>query len=98
MLVVLEVISGWALPEPTQYKFKEFSYYETRKNEALFREYVKACEQSPECWAPPYTDSALERTACIRLCVSQTCYSEVRLGSTITDHRCMDKIHWRKER
>ena len=73
------VDSGWALPEPTQFKFKEFSYYETRKNEALFREYVKACEQSPECWSPPYTASALERTACIRLCVSQSCYAEVGL-------------------
>ena len=36
---------GWELKEPVQYKFKEFPYYETRKNEALFREYVKACEQ-----------------------------------------------------
>ena len=36
---------GWELKEPVEYKFKEFPYYETRKNEALFREYVKACEQ-----------------------------------------------------
>ena len=39
------IFQGWELKEPVQYKFKEFPYYETRKNEALFREYVKACEQ-----------------------------------------------------
>ena len=115
---------GWELKEPVEYKFKEFPYYETRKNEALFREYVKACEQvtrgnivnivtminivnneeivdicedciddeccgfcehceyserpqSPACWSPPYTESALERTACVRSCINQACYADV---------------------
>jgi len=60
-----------------QYKFKEFPYYETRKNEALFREYVKACEQSPACWSFPYTDSASKRTACVRSCINEACYADV---------------------
>ena len=131
---------GWELKEPVEYKFKEFPYYETRKNEALFREYVKACEQvtrrrnilsminivnnvtminivkivtminivnnveivdacehckddeccefcenledserpqSPACWSPPYTESVLERTACVRSCINQACYADV---------------------
>ena len=38
----LNVLSpGWGLSEPVQYHFPEFPHYETRKNEALFREYVK---------------------------------------------------------
>ena len=32
---------GWGLPEPVQYQFPDFPHYETRKNEALFREYLK---------------------------------------------------------
>ena len=46
--VAFLLFQGWELKEPVQYKFKEFPYYETRKNEALFREYVKACEQVME--------------------------------------------------
>ena len=46
--VAFHIFQGWELKEPVQYKFKEFPYYETRKNEALFREYVKACEQVME--------------------------------------------------
>jgi len=76
-LTWFEPLEGWELKEPVQYKFKEFPYYETRKNEALFREYVKACEQSPACWSSPYTDSASERTACIRSCINQACYADV---------------------
>ena len=41
--------SGFSSPDPAAYKFEEFPYFETRKNEALFREYVKACEQTPSC-------------------------------------------------
>jgi len=76
-LTWFEPVEGWELKEPVEYKFKEFPYYETRKNEALFREYVKACEQSPACWSPPYTESALERTACVRSCINQACYADV---------------------
>lgn len=76
-LTWFEPLEGWELKEPVQYKFKEFPYYETRKNEALFREYVKACEQSPACWSSPYTDSTSERTACIRSCINQACYADV---------------------
>jgi hypothetical protein len=68
---------GWSLPEPVQYKFTEFPHFETRKNEALFREYVKACEQSPACWSEPYTASSAERTTCVRACISQACYTQV---------------------
>ena len=134
---------GWELKEPVEYKFKEFPYYETRKNEALFREYVKACEQvtrrrnilsminivnniyeqcdndkyceqidhcelckddeccefcehcedsepsqSPACWSPPYTESALERTACVRSCINQPCYAEVYGDDPLEEVRC----------
>ena len=34
-------MSGFRPPEPAVYKFEEFPYTETRRNEALFREYVK---------------------------------------------------------
>ena len=37
-------------------------YIETRKNEALFREYVKACEQTPACW----NLEGVEQTNCVR--------------------------------
>jgi len=76
-LTWFEPLEGWELKEPVQYKFKEFPYYETRKNEALFREYVKACEQSPACWSSPFTDSASERTACVRSCINEACYADV---------------------
>ena len=33
--------------------------------------------QSPACWSPPYTESALERTACVRSCINQACYADV---------------------
>lgn len=76
-LTWFQPLEGWSLPEPVQYKFTEFPHFETRKNEALFREYVKACEQSPACWAEPYTASSAERTACVRACISQACYTQV---------------------
>lgn len=74
-LTWFEQIEGWTLPEPSQYKFSEFPYYETRKNEALFREYVKACEQSPACWSPP--GSKIDQTNCVRQCISPICYTEL---------------------
>jgi len=76
-LTWFEPLEGWSLPDPVQYKFPEFPYYETRNNEALYREYVKACEQTPACWKPPYTHSLIQRTSCVRQCVSPTCYSQV---------------------
>ena len=50
------------MPEPASYKFVEFPYTETRKNEALFREYIKACEQTPACW----NLEDVEQTSCVR--------------------------------
>ena len=54
--------SGFSSPDPATYKFEEFPYFETRKNEALFREYVKACEQTPACW----NLEDVEQTNCVR--------------------------------
>lgn len=62
---------GLTLPDPVSYKFQEIPYFETRKNEALFREYVKACEQSPSCW----NLSGVEQTSCVRQCISPPCYN-----------------------
>ena len=56
------ILPGLNLPDPVSYKFQEFPYFETRKNEALFREYVKACEQSPWCW----NLEGVEQTSCVR--------------------------------
>ena len=33
--------------------------------------------QSPACWSFPYTDSASERTACVRSCINEACYADV---------------------
>ena len=54
--------SGVTLSDPVPYKFQEFPYFETRKNEALFREYVKACEQTPSCCHL----EGVEQTSCVR--------------------------------
>merc|ERR1712025_1061225 len=77
-LTWFEPIEGWMLPEPVEYKFIYFPYYETRKNEALFREYQKACEQSPSCW-PDNVDSlsTVEITNCVRQCISPPCFQQV---------------------
>lgn len=76
-LTWFHTLEGWGLPEPVQYQFPDFPHYETRKNEALFREYLKACEQSPGCWQEPYSQTATERTHCVTHCVSSHCYNQV---------------------
>ena len=66
----------WRLPDPVRHTFKEFSYFETRKNEALFREYWKACEQSPSCWSEQISD-AVSQSNCVRQCIAPSCYNEI---------------------
>jgi len=74
-LTWFEEVENWVLPEAVPYKFSDFAYFETRKNEAIYREYWVACEQSPVCWG--VQGPGIDHTNCVRQCMSPGCYAEV---------------------
>ncbi|XP_058055164.1 uncharacterized protein LOC131206578 [Anopheles bellator] len=55
------------------FQFPEYDYKETSKNEITFREFESACDQSQRCAGY----DGIERTRCVRECVSPTCYQEI---------------------
>ena len=50
--------------------------------------------QSPACWSPPYTESALERTACVRSCINQACYADVYGDDPLEEVRLLRGWCW----
>uniref|UniRef100_A0A182MUE2 Uncharacterized protein n=1 Tax=Anopheles culicifacies TaxID=139723 RepID=A0A182MUE2_9DIPT len=55
------------------FQFPEYDFKETSKNELTFREYESACDQSNRC-----TEfDGIERTRCVRECISPSCYQEI---------------------
>ncbi|XP_055536873.1 uncharacterized protein LOC129725281 [Wyeomyia smithii] len=59
--------------EKVVFQFPEYDYKETSKNELAFREYESACDQSPRC----STYEGIQKTRCVRECVSPSCYQEI---------------------
>ncbi|ETN59242.1 hypothetical protein AND_009173 [Anopheles darlingi] len=55
------------------FQFPEYDYKETSKNEITFREFESACDQSNRC----ATYEGIERTRCVRECISPSCYQEI---------------------
>ncbi|EAT43363.1 AAEL005183-PA [Aedes aegypti] len=55
------------------FQFPEYDYKETSKNELAFREFESACDQSARC----LTLEGIEKTRCVRECVSPSCYKEI---------------------
>nr|XP_019538838.2 uncharacterized protein LOC109409789 [Aedes albopictus] len=55
------------------FQFPEYDYKETSKNELAFREFESACDQSARCLA----FEGIEKTRCVRECVSPSCYKEI---------------------
>ncbi|KAG6465385.1 hypothetical protein O3G_MSEX015121 [Manduca sexta] len=58
---------------PVTFTFKEYQYKDSPKNEMTFREFETACEQSSACSHL----SGLQKTRCVRECVSPSCYREL---------------------
>merc|ERR1711884_403192 len=63
----------WKLAEPIQYSFQEFQYIQTRRSEALYREYWVACEQNPSCWS--VDPNTISHASCVRQCMNSDCYT-----------------------
>lgn len=57
----------------TSFKFVEFPYKETKKNEIIFGEFEAACMQSNTCSAK----KGLENIQCVRECISPPCYAAI---------------------
>ncbi|XP_035910480.1 uncharacterized protein LOC118511469 [Anopheles stephensi] len=55
------------------FQFPEYDFKETSKNELTFREYESACDQSNRC----AEFDGIERTRCVRECISPSCYQEI---------------------
>ncbi|XP_053672981.1 uncharacterized protein LOC128723282 [Anopheles nili] len=55
------------------FQFPEYDFKETSKNELTFREYESACDQSNRCTIL----DGIERTRCVRECISPSCYQEI---------------------
>ncbi|XP_052859906.1 uncharacterized protein LOC128267157 [Anopheles cruzii] len=53
------------------FQFPEYDYKETSKNEITFREFESACDQRCAGF------DGIERTRCVRECVSPSCYQEI---------------------
>ncbi|XP_059055883.1 uncharacterized protein LOC131849781 [Achroia grisella] len=79
VLIYLYVILGIcgfykiAAETPVTFAFKEYQYKDSPKNEMTFREFETACEQSSVCSHL----NGLQRTRCVRECVSPSCYREL---------------------
>ncbi|XP_052756282.1 uncharacterized protein LOC113511202 isoform X2 [Galleria mellonella] len=58
---------------PVTFTFKEYQYKDSPKNEMTFREFETACEQSSACSHL----NGLQRTRCVRECVSPSCYRDL---------------------
>ncbi|XP_058123517.1 uncharacterized protein LOC131294680 [Anopheles ziemanni] len=70
-LVVILFANAFA--DKVVFQFPEYDFKESSKNELKFREYESACEQSYRC----ATLDGIERTRCVRECMSPSCYQEI---------------------
>ncbi|XP_023337584.1 uncharacterized protein LOC111708427 isoform X2 [Eurytemora carolleeae] len=70
-----EEVENWGVKDPVPFQFSDYDYFQTRKNEAIYREYWVACEQSPVCWE--VQGPSIEHSNCVRQCMSPGCYWDI---------------------
>uniref|UniRef100_A0A8D8FCK6 (northern house mosquito) hypothetical protein n=1 Tax=Culex pipiens TaxID=7175 RepID=A0A8D8FCK6_CULPI len=73
LLLALVVLLPQIQSEVVTFRFPEYDYKETSKNELAFREYESACDQSTRC----SIFDGIDKTKCVRECVSPSCYHEI---------------------
>ncbi|XP_041770490.1 uncharacterized protein LOC121592772 [Anopheles merus] len=74
LLTVTIATTVWAADaDKVVFQFPEYDFKETSKNELTFREYESACDQSNRC----AEFDGIERTRCVRECISPSCYQEI---------------------
>jgi hypothetical protein len=57
-----------------QFVFPEFDYVQSSKNEIAYKEWMTACQQTPQCLG---IQSDLSKIRCVRKCISPSCYYEI---------------------
>nr|XP_004927291.1 uncharacterized protein LOC101742833 [Bombyx mori] len=67
------VLSTKPEPTPVTFTFKEYLYKDSPKNEITYKEFETACEQSSAC----SYQKGLQKTRCVRECISPSCYKEI---------------------
>ncbi|EDS32200.1 conserved hypothetical protein [Culex quinquefasciatus] len=73
LLLAFVVLLPQIQSEVVTFRFPEYDYKETSKNELAFREYESACDQSTRC----SIFDGIDKTKCVRECVSPSCYHEI---------------------